>query len=264
MQEIRRQRPKLIPDSSDYDPDIENGKGKEGEEKTRLNLSISPTWAMDLPFVPIIAEKMKGLLGGGVKLFDQITLHEVGHAVDDKKTFMKNQPEFGGWESHSVEVVLAKVAEFHRFYDDFKDRGDLPRPFLTGYLLAVLNHEKPKESIVGGPDPKDKVWKELANHPAVKCAEHIRKSKGEDGLWDKDDGEIAKYALGKRVYQESYDKDWTSYNIDARGIKLSKYQFRAAGEWYAEAYSAFFLGKLPEGHPLYDYLKADQDAEKKA
>ncbi len=47
-------------------------------------------------------------------------------------------------------------------------------------------------------------------------------------------------AVGSRVYQESYDKDWSSYAVEARGRKVSNYQFRASGEWFAEAYAAYY------------------------
>lgn len=63
-----------------------------------------------------------------------------------------------------------------------------------------------------------------------------------------------------RVYQEAYDKKYWSYVRGARDAKVSNYQFRAPGEWYAEAYAVYFMGKLPQSHPMYKYLKAAQAA----
>ena len=49
------------------------------------------------------------------KFFNWNTLHEVGHAVDDKKGFMKKNgatPDYGGWKSHSGDVtVVANAAD---------------------------------------------------------------------------------------------------------------------------------------------------------
>ncbi|MGZ5893544.1 MAG: hypothetical protein ACXWJ7_13105, partial [Caldimonas sp.] len=136
------------------------------------------------------------------------------------------------------------------------------------YLKAVLEKKKkPAEesSVNAALGPNDKPdWKALAKHPAVDCAENIRLKNSDAGLWDRGDSAAAKYALGSSVYQESYDGTWTSYALSARGAILCNYQFRAAGEWFAEPYAAFFLQKLKPSHPLYEMLKTDQDAGKAA
>jgi hypothetical protein len=47
--------------------------------------------------------------------------------------------------------------------------------------------------------------------------------------------------LGDRVYHESYAwPQWVSYKHAARAKKMSTYQFRAPGEWFAEAYAAYY------------------------
>ena len=113
--------------------------------------------------------------------------------------------------------------------------------------------------------PADKPdWKAIAKHPAVECAENIRLKNSDSGLWDRGDSAAAKYALGSSVYQESYDGQWTSYALSARGQILCNYQFRAAGEWFAEPYAAFFLKKLKPTHPLHAMLEQDQAAGKAA
>ena len=41
-------------------------------------------------------------------------------------------------------------------------------------------------------------------------------------------------------------------------------RFRADGEWYAEAYAAFFLGKLKASHPLHAVLTQDKQSTEAA
>jgi len=62
-------------------------------------------------------------------------------------------------------------------------------------------------------------------------------------------------------YQEAYNGKWVSYELAARGAGVSSYQFRAPGEWFAEAYAAFFLKKLKTGHPLYKWLQTQLPAD---
>jgi hypothetical protein len=63
-------------------------------------------------------------------------------------------------------------------------------------------------------------------------------------------------AIGGRVYQESYDDGrWVSYDYAARSKGISGYQFRAAPEWFAELYAAFFSDKLKPSNPAMKWLK---------
>ena len=100
----------------------------------------------------------------------------------------------------------------------------------------------------------------MGKHAAVKCCENNRLQKGDEGLWDGGDSAASKNAIGDWVFQESYKGDWVSYARSARKQKVSDYQFRADGEWYAEAYAAFFVGKLPKSHPLHVVLETDRSA----
>lgn len=65
--------------------------------------------------------------------------------------------------------------------------------------------------------------------------------------------------LGGRIYQEAYTNDWWSYQQDTRTRKVSIYQFRAPGEWFAEAYAAYYEPSANKG----DFL-ARVDATTKA
>lgn len=216
----------------------------------------------------ILPEKLIGKqLPGGVSQFDQLTLHEVGHAVDDKKKFMQGKMgavSFGGWQTHKIEEVAQVLGDALGFFAAFPDLG---KPFLKAYLTAVLGKKKVQEdadvtsALPNGAKPD---WKKLAKHAAVDHAENIRLKSDSKGLWDRGDSGAAKYAIGGSVFQQSYGHEWVSYALSARGAKVTDYQFRADGEWYAEAYAAFFLGKLKEGHPLHPILTKDKQSTEAA
>jgi len=263
LSEINRTRVKLMP-SGDYDFDEDTKKGV-------INLVTPKTGTVDWLQSKVMAmgaDKIVGHLGGkNISTFDALTLHEVGHAVDEEKGFMNGKVgnvTYGGWQSHSLGDVVAAVGSGKGFFKDF---ATLPRAFLEAYLKAVLEKKKPADEagVTGALKAGDKPdWKALAKHPAVECAEHIRLKNSDSGLWDRGNGGAAKYAIGSSVFQEAYEDQWVSYALAARGQILCDYQFRSSAEWFAEPYAAFFLGKLKPAHPLYAMLKNDQDAGKAA
>jgi len=101
-------------------------------------------------------------------------------------------------------------------------------------------------------------WKALAKHKAVEWFSHVKIAGEDSGLWDSDSN-TKKYAVGSRVYQEAYGNQWWSYEIGARGTLVSTYQFRAPGEWFAECYAAYFVGKLPDKHPVAAWLRKEEE-----
>ena len=61
-----------------------------------------------------------------------------------------------------------------------------------------------------------------------------------------------------RVYHQGSPTIWWSYDLAARKIAVSEYQFRAPPEWFAESYAAYYQKRLPSSHPLYDWLEAER------
>lgn len=234
-----------------------------------INLEVPRTGLVDSMVTlatRILPEKLMGKMttGSDVSVFDLLALHEVGHAVDDKLQFMNGKAgnvTYGGWQAHTVDEVAAALGTAQGF---FKDRaGEGSKAFLTAYLKAVLEKKKPQAessvtSLAAG--TKAPNWKALAQHAAVEVAENIRLKSSDKGLWDRGDSAARKYAIGSSVYQESYEGKWVSYALAARASKVTDYQFRADGEWYAEAYAAFFVGKLPASHPLHPVLTKDKQS----
>ena len=177
-------------------------------------------------------------------------LHEAAHAEDRGTGFMDGKKgagnsAFGAWVDESP-ASIAKRAAPHFGYDE-------------DYIRATLADKdgKPPERTPKRPkgraDVKDDVEWEARRQKALAWCQAIRATAGP---WWK--GAVCKQiAIGGRVYQESYnDGRWSSYDYAARSQGISGYQFRAAPEWFAELYAAFFSGKLKPLHPAMGWLKS--------
>jgi len=107
-------------------------------------------------------------------------------------------------------------------------------------------------------DQEDAVdWDALAKHPAIAWLADIGGQS--TGNWKRSNSKITAAAVkvddGERVYQQSYFKTFWSYRVEARPHMVRNYQFRARGEWFAEAYTAYFLGLMGSGHTAHSWLK---------
>jgi hypothetical protein len=58
--------------------------------------------------------------------------------------------------------------------------------------------------------------------------------------WQLGDGSIQQITVDGRVYQRDHYKSYVSYEYAARINAVSNYQFSSPGEWFAEAYTAFY------------------------
>lgn len=176
------------------------------------------------------------------KYFDWTTLHEVGHAVDDKKRFMNGKSgdsNFGGWQVHGRDVVpvAEAVAKFTKFNT----------PEGLKYLIAYLMGGKPVAPVV--PTLRTLDWATCQAEAEAWCDE-IRVDKQ---LWD-NEGASAAHEVDGRVYHEAYNNTWVSYELAARTKGITGYQFRAPGEWLSELYAAYHCKKLKPSHPAISWL----------
>lgn len=201
--------------------------------------------------------------------FKSTTLHEVGHAVDDRKNLMTKagMDKHADWKKESVDSVADAI--FAHFKKDFADAAFWSSKNTTGvfklpnksevadYLKAIL---KGNDSPAFPGDDNGTRKQVIDGHIAATICKEIRES---NKFWDKGDSGAKKHRVGDRVYQEAYKDQWWSYEFSARkSSRIRDYTFRAPGEWFADAYAAFYQGKLSKKHPIYAWLKQDKETSK--
>jgi Domain of unknown function (DUF4157) len=167
--------------------------------------------------------------------------HEVGHAIDAQLNISATiGPTYGaGWRDYSdrsSDCINAMVAASGGYISkQVQASPDYPK------LQAALQRFMGDKSL-------DAFKKQLGafgfGEPAIEgilsdpVIEVLTKNTADKRPWDKSGG----ISLGDRIYQESYPGQWTSYLVAYRNsaAKVSGYQFRAPGEWFAEAYQCFY------------------------
>ena len=258
LKNVERDRSPLVPNGW-YDGDnakmvIQAGRtGRSGMTKRLFGFIL-----------PILEKPPNGWKDSGLKkpstsdVFDHITLHEIGHSVDDKMDFMDKRmgnSRYGGWKSIRVDEVREKAGTEKGFYGDF---DTLPRPFLDAYLTAVLSGKKPQDenSVTSKKDNVEPQWGALNKHSAVAFCKAARLNLGAIKQVTQWDSKAKHAVIGDRVYQEAYENTWYRFEVAVRGRGIGGYQFRAPGEWFAELYATFYGGRLANNHPDYAWVQA--------
>jgi hypothetical protein len=179
-----------------------------------------------------------------VTFFNWNTLHEVGHAVDDKHGFMNkngSSPSHGGWTIYGRDVTkIATVLKNKYKYDET-------------YIIAYLAHNQ-NPAIPEKPETEACSVEEWESRRLAVRA-HIDMASVGNNPWASM-SLATKLAIDGVVYQESYANNWHSYQFSERSKAITGYQFRAPGEWFSELYAAYHSGKLKPSHPAVSWLEA--------
>ncbi|HEX2542019.1 MAG TPA: hypothetical protein VHM00_13160 [Caldimonas sp.] len=190
-------------------------------------------------------------VGGDSEYVSFTALHEVGHGVDDARTYMQRngaREDHGGWQVHGAGVqaianavgphIRSKVGGSNTFYSKPEDKK---------YVLDKLLNQKPARpaTVAAGSD----------DAKAYDAFDRWHRLATSDGIWGRQ-GDAEEIAIGgKTVYHEAYPREWVSYLLAARKKGLTGYQFRAPAEWFAELYAGFKSKKLGAKHPAQEWLK---------
>lgn len=176
--------------------------------------------------------------------FRETIIHEVAHAVDKEMGWRDGpepaKPERGGWKSYGAN------------YDDcaremVADSGGAITTLLTAVqrqdVIDEMADAMSNRTFSGLKKAiRDLPW--FGGLPAAtkrsvlddKALKAIRIGLNQPWFNARDGGEH----LGDHVYQESYPDTWVRYRHEARSRMVSDYQFRAPGEWFAEAYEFYY------------------------
>jgi hypothetical protein len=184
----------------------------------------------------------------GKNIFDATVRHEIGHRVDagvggpayTKSADGGEWQEWNGSAGMAQRIVNASAGKIHGWPDAAEKTA------IVHVLQTVIDDRVPNDL-----DARVEALafvKDHATNPAHKAkldeilkddaVAALRIAFSDQGPWYTATGGIP---LGGRIYQESYDwPQWVSYKQSARARKFSLYQFRAPGEWFAEAYATYY------------------------
>ncbi|MCI0682583.1 MAG: hypothetical protein L0Y71_10800 [Gemmataceae bacterium] len=185
---------------------------------------------------PPIEEDCKPRPGASMtqSYFDWTTLHEIGHAIDDKQGFMKKNADIGGWIDHGSSCAAAAQAIANHF--NFKTKEALE------YIRDMLEGKPGKRP---GDKPAAPAGRADWNTVRAKVERYCDSIRVNKNPWDN-----LPDSIGDRVYHEAYDGNWVSYLRAKRSQAISGYQFRAPGECFSELYAAYNSGVLKDSHPM--------------
>jgi hypothetical protein len=191
-----------------------------------------------------------------VNEFNEAARHEVGHAVDAKYGFSKSyctSPAGGGWHDYGstgnlTPIVTAMVTASGGAI------GTLSGTDKSAVITALAGVMRD-----GAPEAIDARIDKAVSAAAAASAKQdpavaaLRQAFSKDKPWD--NAEDGGQSVGGKIFHEAYTGNWISYDQKARARRVSLYQFRAPGEWFAEAYAAYYE-PVAQGQPKGQKLAA--------
>ena len=175
-----------------------------------------------------------------VNRFDKVVRHEVGHAVDDRMnasgTYCLTSAG-GGWKVHGGDHDTVLNAAFAVAGAAVTGLTEDEQGELRDLLEAVMGDDKDDEfrtrldALFAGKTEAER--DDIEDDDSVQLVLLGMA----DPWYNASNGGIAS---GGRVYEASYGTGWNSYEVASRAKKVSTYQHRAPGEWFAEVYATYY------------------------
>lgn len=190
----------------------------------------------------------------GVNRFDKVVRHEVGHAVDEENghsdAYCVGNEGGGDWASLDTGSVAGTlVAQSGGDISSWPDADQ--KTAIIACLQGAIDDRKPGEldaRIDALADLSAEQKTKIKSDQAVQVLKSCFAMRGHNPWYKYPD--VGGIPLGGRIYQEAYSGDWWSYKQSTRTRKVSTYQFRAPGEWFAEAYAAYYAPSANKGDLL--------------
>ncbi|MEQ1506334.1 MAG: hypothetical protein ABMB14_29150, partial [Myxococcota bacterium] len=200
--------------------------------------------------------------GQNVNFFDTVLRHEIGHAVDSRlkvsETYGKTAVNAGQWQTYANADAFAQAV-----IDTGGGTASYANPDAYGQAIkkAVKDGTSFNDALAAlktaGTVPNDVAAADAATTGPVAAVFVTDRWKADKNPWY---SAGARPAPAGRVFQESYGGggSFCSYLEAARVTNgMSAYQWRAPGEWFAEAY-AYYYTDHPDlnGKPVGTTLRA--------
>lgn len=179
--------------------------------------------------------------------FSAVTVHEVGHSIDDKANVMAHPEDesYGGWNTNET---IDSVADAYSKALEAKFKGAEATPFSTQLRNAIRSALDGQESKKPDEIPSS-VWK-IAQSTLETC----RKLAADTKPWR------SVLPVGERVFHKD-NNSWLSYSLKARQkFTVRDYQWRSPVEWFAELYAVSWIAKTPHTGlpaPVVEFMYKD-------
>lgn len=179
----------------------------------------------------------------GVNRFDKVVRHEVGHAVDAEMGWSAgSEPASasrGGWKQYGADTTACVTDMVTAANGPINKLEATKRTEIIGVLSTAMGNKTiatvaATVKALGWVSALDAAKQdELVADPVFAAL-----TASVNNPWYNETGGGKK--LGDHVYEESYGGSWARYRQDSRARKVSLYQFRAPGEWFAEVYATYY------------------------
>lgn len=188
-----------------------------------------------------------------VQWFKQVSLHEVGHAVDDANGYMKQHRadgQHGAWlESERNKALMHYASGLQKKIGSetisIGDNRNIWKPIQFIAFSFLHRSIQPQDINIDNQDIRQ---------VAADISALVAGLKVGAKFWNQGLGAAQKIAAlatdDDRVHFEAYKGQWWSFDVKQRANAVSDYQWRSPGEWFAEPYALHLQGKLDKNHPV--------------